>query len=107
MGGLWSISALSAWCLPLEWYILTAAGFPQDVIVNIQIAPVSSTRFLYNNKLKVIEEWCHMDGHTSFQCLIGVILSFFCQFTLNLANLLNLFSLADITACHVGLRSIL
>ncbi|KAK5900671.1 hypothetical protein CgunFtcFv8_025613 [Champsocephalus gunnari] len=89
--------------LTREWYNLNTVGLPQKVINTIQSARASSTRSLYDCKWRVFEEWCLQEGHISFQCPVGVILSFL----QDLIDKHRAFStikvyLAAIAACHVG-----
>ncbi|XP_029975893.1 uncharacterized protein LOC115409064 [Salarias fasciatus] len=86
-----------------EWCNLNTAGLPQNVINTIQSARAASTRSLYDCKWRVFEEWCQKKGHISFQCTVGVILSFL----QDLIDKRKAFStikvyLAAIAACHVG-----
>ncbi|XP_010773556.1 uncharacterized protein, partial [Notothenia coriiceps] len=89
--------------LAREWYNMSTVGLPQKVINTIQSARASSTRSLYDFKWRVFEEWCLQKGHTSFQCPVGVILSFL----QDLIEKHRAFStikvyLVAIAECHVG-----
>lgn len=89
--------------LAREWCNLNTVGLPQSVINTIQSARASSTRSLYDCKWRVFEEWCLREGHVSFQCPVGAILSFL----QDLIDKHKAFStikvyLAAIAACHVG-----
>ncbi|KAK5915714.1 hypothetical protein CesoFtcFv8_001280 [Champsocephalus esox] len=89
--------------LTREWYNLNTVGLPQKVINTIQSARASSTRSLYDCKWRVFEEWCLQEGHISFQCPVGVILSFL-QDLIDKHRAFTTIKvyLAAIAACHVG-----
>lgn len=53
---------------------LTAVGIPQNTINTIQSARAPSTRFLYDRKWRMFEDWCRPDNAIPSQCSVLTVL---------------------------------
>lgn len=105
--GRFFIYTQSASCCGLGWLNLSRSGLSPHVIHTLQSAQASSPRSLCDCKWRVFKNWCSRNGHISFQCLVGVILSFLQDLTdkHRAFSMIKIY-LTAIAICHVGFREL-